>query len=59
MTQLHLVAAQLRNRLNLRDDRGVTAVEYGLLLLGIAFAVGVAAVAFGIKVVALYSVVTF
>lgn len=56
MTRFHIIAAQLRERLNPSSERGITAVEYGLMLLGIASLLSFAAVAFGTKVVALYNV---
>lgn len=55
MTQYNLIMAQLRNRLNLASERGVTAVEYGLLLVGIAVIIGAAALLLGGRIAALFN----
>lgn len=52
-----LVLTWLQNRLH-NDDRGATAVEYGLLIAGIAALVVVALIAFGPAVAAAFSNLT-
>ena len=46
--------ALLTSRLE-RDDKGAAMVEYGLLVVGIAVVVGVAALALGGRVAALFN----
>jgi Flp pilus assembly pilin Flp len=49
------IFAYLQNLPVRRDDRGITAVEYALLLLGIAVAVAVVAIFFGGKLAPVFS----
>jgi Flp pilus assembly pilin Flp len=49
------ISAFLRNLPVRRDDHGITAVEYALLLVGIGVAVAVVALFFGTQLAAAFS----
>ncbi|BCN53608.1 flp/fap pilin protein [Prescottella equi] len=51
---LYLMGLDVKDRLT-RDDRGATAVEYGLMVAGIAMVILIAVFAFGGKISELFS----
>lgn len=50
---LYLMGLDVKDRLT-RDDRGATAVEYGLMVAGIAMVIIIAVFAFGGRLSALF-----
>ncbi|NKS63758.1 Flp family type IVb pilin [Rhodococcus hoagii] len=55
---LYLMGLDVKDRLT-RDDRGATAVEYGLMVAGIAMVIIVAVFAFGDKITGLFNGFSF
>ncbi|MFM1726403.1 Flp family type IVb pilin [Rhodococcus sp. PAM 2766] len=55
---LYLMGLDAKNRLT-REDRGATAVEYGLMVAGIAMVIIVAVFAFGDKITDLFDGFSF
>ena len=54
---LVVLQALVSDRLEDQRDRGATMIEYGLMVVGIAVVVGVAAAALGGRVAALFATI--
>jgi pilus assembly protein Flp/PilA len=57
-TMLQLIIAQAFGRINPKSERGASAVEYGILVAGIAAVIVVAVFALGTKLNTLFTDVT-
>lgn len=58
-TMLQLMVAQVAGRLNAKSERGASAVEYGLLLAGIAVLITGAIFALGGRISGLFDGINF